>query len=72
MQVILQAGLSSILGMIDGAFAMSGHDNMQFVAIAWFLCVANDIIAGILAFVALLLQPAKADSMMHLQPQRKV
>ena len=50
-----------VLGLFltDGASAMSGHDNMQFVAVAWFLCVANDIIAGILVFVALFLQPAK-------------
>jgi hypothetical protein len=51
-----------ILGLLlsDGAFAMSGHANMQFVAISWFICVANDVIAGILVFVALFLQPPKA------------
>lgn len=50
-----------ILGLFlsDGAFAMSGHANMQFVAISWFICVANDIIAGILVFIALFLQPKK-------------
>ena len=50
-----------ILGLFlsDGAFAMSGHANMQFVAISWFICVANDIIAGILVFIALFLQPQK-------------
>lgn len=48
-----------ILGLFlsDGAFAMSSHANMQFVAISWFICVANDIIAGILVFIALFLQP---------------
>ncbi len=50
-----------ILGLFlsDGAFAMSGHANMQFVAISWFICVASDIIAGILVFIALFLQPKK-------------
>ena len=50
-----------LLGLFlsDGAFAMSGHDNMQFVAISWFIGVANDIIAGILVFIALFLQPQK-------------
>ena len=50
-----------ILGLFlsDGAYAMSGHANMQFVAISWFICVANDIIAGILVFIALFLQPQK-------------
>lgn len=50
-----------VLGLFqsDGAFAMSGHDNMQFVAISWFVGVASDIIAGILVFVALFLQPPK-------------
>ena len=50
-----------ILGLFlsDGAFAMSGHANMQFVAISWFICVANDVIAGILVFIALFLQPKK-------------
>jgi hypothetical protein len=38
---------------------MSGHANMQFVAISWFVCVTNDIIAGILVFIALFLQPPK-------------
>ena len=48
-----------ILGLFlsDGAFATSGHANMQFVAISWFICVANDIISGILVFIALFLQP---------------
>jgi len=52
-----------ILGLFlsDGAFATSGHANMQFVAISWFICVVNDIIAGILVFVALFLQPPKVD-----------
>ena len=50
-----------ILGLLlsDGAFAMSGHANMQFVAISWFIGVANDIIAGILVLIALFLQPKK-------------
>ena len=50
-----------ILGFFlsDGAFAMSGHADMQFVAISWFICVANDVIAGILVFIALFLQPQK-------------
>ena len=50
-----------LLGLFlsDGAFAVSGHDNMQFVAISWFIGVANDIIAGILVFIALFLQPKK-------------
>jgi hypothetical protein len=50
-----------LLGLFlsDGAIAMSGHANMQFVAISWFICIANDIIAGILAFIALFLQPKK-------------
>jgi len=50
-----------VLGLFlsDGAFAMSGHDNMQFVAISWFIGVANDIIAGILVLIALFLQPKK-------------
>jgi len=53
-----------ILGLFlsDGAFAMSGHANMQFVAISWFICVANDVIAGILVFIALFLQPKKVDA----------
>ncbi len=42
-----------------GAFAVSGHANMQFVAISWFVGVASDIIAGILVFIALFLQPSK-------------
>lgn len=51
-----------VLGLFlsDGAFAMSGHDNMQFVAISWFVGVANDLIAGISVFIALFLQPRKA------------
>lgn len=50
-----------ILGLLlsDGAFAMSGHANMQFVAISWFICVVSDVIAGILVFIALFLQPPK-------------
>ena len=50
-----------ILGLFlsDGAFATSGHANMQFVAISWFICVANDFIAGILVLIALFLQPKK-------------
>ena len=44
----------------DGAFALSGHANMQFVAISWFVCVANDIIAGILVLIALFFQPKKS------------
>jgi hypothetical protein len=32
---------------------------MQFVAISWLICVANDIIASILGFIALFLQPKK-------------
>lgn len=50
-----------VLGLFlsDGASAMSGHANMQFVAISWFICVANDIIAGILVVIALFLQPQK-------------
>ncbi len=51
-----------LLGLFlsDGAFAMSGHVGMQFVAISWFICVANDIIAGVLVFIALFLQPPKS------------
>ena len=61
-----------VLGLFlsDGAFAglkwfksswnlMSGHTYMQFVAISWFFCVASDLIAGILVFIALFLQPKK-------------
>lgn len=50
-----------ILGLFltDGAFAMSRHTNMMFVAISWFIGVASDIIAGILVFIALFLQPKK-------------
>jgi len=50
-----------ILGLFlsDGAFATSGHASMQFVTISWFICVVNDIIAGILVFIALYLQPQK-------------
>jgi hypothetical protein len=58
-----------ILGLFlsDGAFAglkwfnMSGHAYMQFVDISWFICVANDVIAGILVFIALFLQPKKVN-----------
>jgi hypothetical protein len=50
-----------ILGLFlsDGAFATLGHANMKFVAISWLICVANDIITGILVFIALFLQPKK-------------
>lgn len=50
-----------ILGLFlsDGAFAMLGHANMRFVAISWLIGVANDVIAGILVFIALFLQPKK-------------
>jgi hypothetical protein len=50
-----------ILGLFlsDGAFATLGHDNMQFVAISWLIGVASDVIAGILVFIALFLQPNK-------------
>jgi len=50
-----------ILGLFlsDGAFATLGHANMNFVAISWLICVANDVIAGILVFIALFLQPKK-------------
>jgi uncharacterized membrane protein YidH (DUF202 family) len=61
-----------LLGLFlsDGAFAglkwftpswkeMSGHAYMQFIDISWFICVANDFIAGILVFIALFLQPKK-------------
>jgi hypothetical protein len=61
-----------LLGLFlsDGAFAglkwfmpswneMSGHAYMQFVDISWLICVDNDIIAGILVFIALFLQPQK-------------
>jgi hypothetical protein len=50
-----------ILGLFlsDGAFATLGHANMKFVAISWLICVANDVIAGILVFIALFLQPKK-------------
>jgi hypothetical protein len=61
-----------LLGLFlsDGAFAglkwfmsswneMSGHAFMQFVDISWFICIANDVIAGILVFIALFLQPKK-------------
>ena len=48
-----------ILGLFlsDGAFAITGHANMLFFAVSWFICVASDIIAGILLFVALFLKP---------------
>lgn len=51
-----------ILGLFlsDGAIASLGHANMQFVAISWFICVASDLIAGILVFIALFLQPKTA------------
>lgn len=58
-----------ILGLFlsDGAFAglkwfkssgdgMSNYAYMRFVTISWFICVANDIIAGILVFIALFFQ----------------
>ena len=50
-----------ILGLFlsDGALATLGHDNMQFVAISWLIGVASDVIAGILVFIALFLQPNK-------------
>ena len=61
-----------LLGLFlsDGAFAglkwfmsswneMAGHAYMQFVDISWLICVTNDIIAGILVFIALFLQPKK-------------
>ncbi len=61
-----------ILGLFlsDGAFAglkwfrssgdgMSDYSHMRFVDISWFICVANDILAGILSFIALFLQPKK-------------
>jgi len=50
-----------ILGLFlsDGAFAMLSHANMQLIAISWFICIANDIIAGILVFIVLFLQPKK-------------
>lgn len=50
-----------ILGLFlsDGAFATLGHANMRFVAISWLICVANDVISGILVFIALFLQPQK-------------
>lgn len=58
--IIIGIGLF-LLGLFlsDGAFATLGHANMQFVAISWFVCVANDIIAGILVFILLFLQPRK-------------
>jgi hypothetical protein len=50
-----------ILGLFlsDGAFATLGHANMKFVAISWLICVASDVIAGTLVFIALFLQPKK-------------
>jgi hypothetical protein len=61
-----------LLGLFlsDGAFAglkwfkspwneMSGHAYMQFVDISWLFCISNDVIAGILVFIALFLQPKK-------------
>ncbi len=60
--VFIMTGIGLLLlGLFlsDGAFAMSGHANMQFVAISWFIGVASDIIAAILVFIALFLQPSK-------------
>jgi hypothetical protein len=60
--VFIIAGIGLlILGLFlsDGAFATLGHANMQFVAISWLICVASDVIAGILVFIALFLQPTK-------------
>lgn len=58
--IIIGTGLFLIgLFLSDGAFAMTGHANMKFVAISWFICVANDIITGILVFIALFLQPGR-------------
>ena len=66
--IIIGIGLF-LLGLFlsDGAFAglkwfkdeMSNYAYMRFVTISWFICVANDIIAGILVFIALFLQPRK-------------
>ena len=67
--IIIGTGLF-LLGLFlsDGAFAglkwftkdeMPGHVYMQFVDISWFICVANDIITGILVFIVLFLQPKK-------------
>ena len=66
--IIIGIGLF-LLGLFlsDGAFAglkwfkdeMSNYAYMRFVTISWFICVANDIIAGILVFIALFLQPKK-------------
>lgn len=52
-----------LLGLVisDGAFAFSGHTNMQFVAISMFICVASDVVAGVLAFISLFLLPKKVD-----------
>jgi hypothetical protein len=54
-----------ILGLFlsDGAFATLGHASMKFVAISWLICVADNIIAGILVFIALFLQPRKVVAM---------
>ncbi len=50
-----------ILGLFlsDGAVAALGHANMRFVAISWLFGVASDVIAGILIFISLFLQPKK-------------
>jgi hypothetical protein len=66
--IIIGIGLF-LLGLFlsDGAFAglkwftdeMSGHAYMKFAAISWFICVANDIITGILVFILLFLHPKK-------------
>ncbi len=63
-----------ILGLFlsDGAFAglkwfmssgdgMSDYTYMRFVDISLFICVANDIIAGILVFITLFLPPKKVN-----------
>ena len=58
--VFISSGIGLlVLGLFlsDGAFAVTGHANMQFVAISWFVCVVSDIIAGILVFIAFFLQP---------------
>jgi hypothetical protein len=70
--IIIGIGLF-LLGLFlsDGAFAglkwfkdeMSNYAYMRFVTISWFICIANDIIAGILVFIALFLQPKKVVAM---------
>jgi len=50
------AGLKWFTSSGDG---MSNYALMRFVTISWFICVANDIIAGILVFIALFIQPKK-------------